>query len=266
VGDDRTLRVHVHTDDPGRAVALFEPLGEVGRFDVADMHEQVADRTARLSGNGHEAVEATCGVVTVASGDGLRRLFEELGVLVVDGGATMNPSTYELLAGIHSTSAAEVVVLPNSPNVLLAAERAAELSERPARVVPTTAPQEGLVALLAFDPVRGAAANADALDAAREGLRLGGVAPAARNDAQGRFRKGDAVGYADGELVAWGDPESTLAATLESVSRGAELLTCIEGNEPPLSRDELLRHVPDGVELEYHRGGQPAWWWLLCAE
>ena len=266
VGDDRTLRVHVHTDDPGRAAALFEPVGEVSRFDVADMHEQVADRSARLSGNGDQSALATCGVVAVASGDGLGRLYEELGVLVVDGGATMNPSTYELLAGIHSTSAAEVVVLPNSPNVLLAAERAAELSERPVRVVPTTAPQEGLVALLAFDPSRVAAANADSLEAAREGLRLGGVAPAARDDAQGRFSAGDAVGYADGELVAWGAPESTLAATIERVAGRAELLTCIEGNEPPLNRDELRARVPDGVELELHQGGQPAWWWLLCAE
>jgi dihydroxyacetone kinase-like predicted kinase len=266
VGDDRTLRVHVHTDDPGRAVALFEPLGEVCRFDVADMHEQVADRSARLSGNGHEPAQSACGIVAVASGKGISRLFEELGVLVVDGGATMNPSTYELLAGIHSTSAAEVIVLPNSPNVLLAAERAAELSERPARVVATTAPQEGLVALLAFNPERDAGANADALEAAREGLRLGGVAVAARDDTRGRFSAGDAVGYADGELVAWGDPASTLAATLERVATGAELLTCIEGEAPPLSRDELRRLLPDGVELELHEGGQPAWWWLLCAE
>jgi DAK2 domain fusion protein YloV len=266
VGDDRTLRVHVHTDDPGRAAALFEAVGEVSRFDVADMHEQVADRSARLSGNGDQSALPGCGVVAVASGEGLGRLYEELGVLVVDGGATMNPSTYELLAGIHSTSAAEVVVLPNSPNVRLAAERAAELSERPARVVPTTAPQEGLVALLVFDPARGAAANAAALEAARDGLRLGGVAPAARDDAQGRFSAGDALGYADGELVAWGDPGSTLAATIERVASGAELLTCIEGNEPPLSRDDVRRTAPDGVELELHQGGQPAWWWLFCAE
>jgi DAK2 domain fusion protein YloV len=266
VGDDHTLRVHVHTDDPGRAVALFEAVGEVSRFDVADMHEQVDERAARLSGNGHKPEQAVCGAVAVASGEGLRRMYEELGVLVVDGGATMNPSTYELLAGIHSTAASEVVVLPNSPNVRLAAERAAELSERPARVVPTTAPQEGLVALLAFNPELDAAANADALEAERERLRLGGVAPAARDDAQGRFRAGDAVGYANGELVACGDPASTLAATLDRVAAGAELLTCIEGKEAPLSRDDLRRLVPDGVELELHRGGQPAWWWLLCAE
>src|ERR671915_1065338 len=122
VGDDRTLRVHVHTDDPEAAVALFEPAGEVSRFDVADMHEQMADRTARLSET------PTCVVVAVASGEGVKRLYEELGVFVVDGGATMNPSTYELLAGVHAAAGAEVLVLPNSPNVIMAAERAAELS------------------------------------------------------------------------------------------------------------------------------------------
>ena len=89
----------------------------------------------------------------------MRRLYEELGALVVDGGPTMNPSTYELLAGVHAAGGAEAIVLPNSPNVILAAERAAELSELPARVVPTTAPQEGLAALLAFDPAPGGRAQ-----------------------------------------------------------------------------------------------------------
>jgi uncharacterized protein len=266
VGDDRTLRVHVHTDEPARAVELFEAVGEVSRFDVADMHEQVADRSARLAGDGAPAAETACAVVAVASGDGLRRLYEELGVLVVDGGATMNPSTYELLAGIHAAAAREVVVLPNSPNVILAAERAAELSEKPACVVPTTAPQEGLAALLAFDPSRDGSANHAAVSEAAAALRVGGVAPAARDDAQGRFKAGQAVGYADGELVAWGAPDETLAATLERLAGDAELLTCIAGDEPPLTRDAVAALVPDGLELEQHEGGQPAWWWLLCAE
>jgi hypothetical protein len=95
---------------------------------------------------------------------------------------------------------------------------------------------------------------------------VGGVAPAARDDAQGRFTAGQAVGYADGELVAWGAPDETLAATLERLAGDAELLTCIAGDEPPLSRDAVAALVPDGLELEHHDGGQPAWWWLLCAE
>jgi len=266
VGDDRTLRVHVHTDDPDSAVALFKSAGEVSRFDVADMYEQVAERSARLAGESASAEQAACAVMAVASGDGVKRLFSELGVLVVDGGPTMNPSTYELLAGIHAAPGAEVVVLPNSPNVILAAERAAELSEKPAAVVPTTAPQEGLAALLAFDPARPCADNAAAVGAAADALRIGGVAPAARDDAQGRFAAGDAVGYAGGELVAWGDPAATLAATLDQIVGGAELLTCIAGERPPLGQDDVEARVPDGVEVEYHEGGQPAWWWLLCAE
>jgi DAK2 domain fusion protein YloV len=266
VGDPQTLRVHVHTDEPGQAVALFEAVGDVSRLDVADMREQVADRADRLSGEGARQEEAVCGVVAVASGEGLRRLFEGLGVLVVDGGPTMNPSTYELLAGIHDIRAAEVLVLPNSPNVILAAERAAELSERPARVVATTAPQEGLAALLAFEPGRSAEENAAAVGAAAHALRLGGVAPAARDDAQGRFHAGDAVGYVDDELVAWGDPGETLAATVARLADEAELVTCIAGAEPPRPREAVERAVPAAVELDYHDGGQPAWWWLFAAE
>ena len=82
--------------------------GEVSRFDVADMYEQVAERNTRLGVEAEGAEMATCAVVAVASGEGVKRLFSELGVLVVDGGSTMNPSTYELLAGIHAAPGVEV--------------------------------------------------------------------------------------------------------------------------------------------------------------
>ena len=270
VGDEWTIRVHVHTDEPDAAVAVFDGVGEVSRLDVADMHEQVADRSARLAGDGDGAgpamAQTACAVVAVATGDGMHRLYEELGALVVDGGPTMNPSTYELLAGVHAAGGAEVIVLPNSPNVILAAERAAELSELPARVVPTRAPQEGLAALLAFDPAQGAENNALSVAEAAAGLALGGVAESARQDPQGRFAIGDAVGYSGDELVSWGDPEQTLKATLAAVADGAELVTCIVGEGAPLDDAAIERAVPDGVELELQEGGQPAWWWLLCAE
>ncbi len=263
VGDEQTLRVHVHTDEPKDAVALFERVGDVSRFDVADMREQIADRSARL---GDKAGQARCAVVAVATGDGLKRLYRELGVFVVDGGPTMNPSTYELLAGIHAADADEVLVLPNSPNVILAAERAAELSEKPAAVVPTHAPQEGLAALLAFDSQKTIEENSHAVGQATSSLSVGGVAEAARDDAQGRFHEGEAVGYSAEELVAYGDPAETLAATLERVAEGAELITCIAGAAAPLARERVEQLVPEHVELEFHEGGQPAWWWLLCAE
>jgi uncharacterized protein len=267
VGDDKTLRVHVHTDDPDAAAALFEGAGEVSRFDVADMREQIAERSARLeaAGDGNAKKVAT-GVVAVASGAGITRLYRELGAHVVQGGATLNPSTYELLAGIHAVDADEVIVLPNSPNVILAAERAAELSERPAVVVPTRAQQSGLAALLAFDSSQTMEVNAEAVGAAAEELRTGGVAQAARDDGQGRFSEGESLGYAGEDLVAWGDLSKVLGETIALVAEGCEVLTCIAGEGAPLGEAELHGLLPDGLELDFHQGDQAAWWYLLAAE
>jgi DAK2 domain fusion protein YloV len=259
VGDEVTLKVHVHTDDPEDAVALFEGAGEVTNLDVADMREQIAERRARLE-------VGRTGALAVAAGDGLERLFGELGAHVVPGGETLNPSTYELLAGIHQVPAEEVLVLPSSSNVIMAAERACELSEKPARVVPATSQQEALLALVEFDQGASAEENAERLVAALEEIVAGGVAPAARDDAQGRFRKGDAVGFADGEIVAWGGAGSTLAATIERLADGAEIVTVLAGEGAPITLEEIDAHVPDGVEVETHSGGQPSWWWLLAAQ
>jgi dihydroxyacetone kinase-like predicted kinase len=148
----------------------------------------------------------------------------------------------------------------------MAAERAAELSERNARVVATRSPQEGLAAIVAFNASVSAEENAAALWGAVSALATGGVAPAARDDALGRFRTGDAVGYAGDELVAWGKPEQVLRDTISHLAVGRELVTCIAGAEAPLGEDEVEQALPDGLELDFHEGGQPAWWYLLAVE
>jgi uncharacterized protein len=259
VGDEVTLKVHVHTDIPETAVALFEDAGEVTNLDVADMREQIAQRRARLEGG-------RSGALAVAAGDGLERLFAELGAHVVPGGETLNPSTYELLAGIHQVPAEEVLVFPSSSNVIMAAERACELSEKPARVVSATSQQASLLALVELDPEATLTENAERLEAALATVAAGGVAPAARDDGQGRFRKGDAVGFVGAEIVAWGGAGTTLAATIGKLAEGAEIVTVIGGQDAPIALDELDPHVPDGVEFETQDGGQPSWWWLLAAQ
>ena len=259
VGDAATLKIHVHTDEPGAATALFDGAGEVSRLDVADMHTQMQERVARLA-------PQRCGALAVVAGDGMQELFASLGVAVLDGGPTINPSTYELLAGIHDVPAEEVVVLPNSPNVVMAAEHAAELSEKIVRVSAARSQQAGLAAALALDPERSAADNVAAIDAALEHLRTGAVAPAGRADGEGRFAIGDAVGFVDDAIVAWGEPGPTLAAVLAALGADAELLTCIAGDGAPLDEAGVRALGPAGVELECEDGGQPAYWWLVAAE
>jgi DAK2 domain fusion protein YloV len=321
VGDSKTLKVHLHTDDPELATAVFAEHGEVSRLDVADMRVQVGERDARLArerasdgngshaatngaatahagngaganagrpggeapdrraANGHGAPGAVreqpttrCGALAVVSGDGLAELFRELGVQTLDGGPTLNPSTYDLLAAIHAVPAEEVVVLPNSANVIMAAEHAAELSDKEVVVARTTSQQAGLAAAVVLNPDRPVEQNDQAVKEALARVRTGAIAPAARDDAQGRFAQGEAVGFVQDEVVAWGDPTDTLRAILAALALGdgegeqPELISVLAGEGAPLGLGEIEQMADGGVELELRQGGQPAYWWLLAAE
>jgi hypothetical protein len=216
--------------------------------------------------------DARCSAVAVVSGDGLREMFHELGVHTIDGGPTLNPSTYDLLAGIHDVPTEEVVVLPNSANVMLAAEHAARLSEKQVLVAPTTDQQAGLAAAVALAPERSVEENAQALTEALARVRTGAVAPAARDDAQGRFETGDAVGFVEEEIIAWGEPLATLQAVLDALSAPAadgmlpELISVLAGEDTPIGLGELDVSAHGEIELELRHGGQAAYWWILAAE
>jgi len=300
VGDASTLKVHLHTDRPELATAVFADDGEVSHLDVGDMRAQVSERDARLSegtaagqqapdassgggpgsephppaatgaSNGNRA--ARCGAVAVVSGEGLREMFHQLGVHTIDGGPTLNPSTYDLLAGIHEVPAEEVVLLTNSANVIMAAEHAAKLSDKQVLVAPTTSQQAGLAAAVALALDRSVEENAQALAEALSRVRTGAVAPAARDDAQGRFRRGDAVGFVEDEVLTWGEARQTLQAVLNTLAQGVkdtgapELISILAGADAPLGLGEVEGMLNGGIELELHHGGQPAYWWLLAAE
>ena len=296
VGDEVTLKVHLHTDEPERATALFDGFGDVSRLDVADMRLQVAERDGRLAaGEDQQAPEPVaeaapsespygfrpapgaggdvrCGAVAVVSGEGLKQMFNELGVHTIDGGPTLNPSTYDLLAGIHDVPTEEVVLLTNSANVIMAAEHAARLSDKQVLVAPTTSQQAGLAAAVALAPDRSVEENAQALEDALSRVRTGAVAPAARDDAQGRFTVGDAVGFIEDEVHAWGEPKATLQAVLATLAGGSdgngrpELISVLAGEDPPLGLGELEGMTDGDIELELRHGGQAAYWWLIAAE
>jgi len=280
VGDATTLKVHLHTDTPELATAIFQDVGEVSRLDVADMRAQVAQRDERVTAGAEAdgadraagAGAARCGAVAVVSGDGLREMFRELGAHTVDGGPTLNPSTYDLLAAIHEVPAEEVVVLTNSANVIMAAENAARLSDKQVLVVPTTSQPAGLAAAIALASERSVEENARAVTEALARLRTGAVAPAARDDAQGRFSRGEAVGFVGEQMLAWGDPRETLEAVVTALADGTdgieapELISVLAGDAAPLALAELQGIVNGRVELELRHGGQSAYWWLLAAE
>ena len=273
VGDAEALKVHVHTDEPGRALAIGTQVGVIDRVEIANMHEQAAQREERLLEVVPDAPPAASEVVAVVVGEGNRLLFESLGASrIVEGGQTMNPSTADLVGAIEATRAVEVVLLPNNSNVILSAEQAAGLVAKPVEVVPTDSIPAGLAAIVAFDPQRSAAENAAEMREAIESVRTGEVTIASRDvEMNGlKVRKGAWLGLAEGKAVAGGpDFEDVAEAVAERLlAEPRDVLTLLTGADEP-QLDGLLQKIEErhpGLEVDVHPGGQPHYPLLLSAE
>jgi DAK2 domain fusion protein YloV len=274
VGDPTALKIHVHTDDPGRALALGTAVGMVEGVEIANMHRQTEQRTDRLL----DAVPdpdhtLETGVVAVVPGAGNRRLFESYGATrVIEGGQTMNPSTADILAAIESCPATEVLVLPNNANVILSAEQAAKLAEKPVRVIPSRSVPAGLAAIVRYLPSLDAAENEAAMLEALEQVATGEVTVASRDvELDGvEVRKGAWLGLADGAAVASSlDFEEVTCAVVDRLlGEGREVLTLLTGADEP-ELEGILHRIQErhpGVELDVQPGGQPHYPLLLSAE
>jgi DAK2 domain fusion protein YloV len=270
VGSRGAVKIHVHTDEPGRALALGTAVGIVGDVDVKNMHAQIVDREDRLSAEPRETARSA--VVAVCAGDGNAKLFRSLGAGVVEGGQTMNPPTSELLAALESAAADEVVLLPNNKNVLLAAEQAAAASSRPAIVVPTETMQAGLAALLAFDPSRPASENAKEMTEAAGRVRAGAVTRASRSATVDgvAVAEGEYLGLVDGHAVAAGADLDSVADEIVArlLAEPADVLTILVGDhDPDLTRlRERIEAAHPDIEVEVANGGQPHYPLLFGAE
>jgi DAK2 domain fusion protein YloV len=266
VGDETALKVHVHTDHPGRALQLATAIGVVQAVEVANMHRQTAEREVRVL---DAAAVSPTAVVAVSVGNGNRLLFESAGATVVDGGETMNPSTEALLRAISSAPGAEVVVLPNNPNVFLAAEEAAGLADKPVHVVRSGSIQAGLAAMVAHDASRQAEEDAAEMTETVESVAVGAVTVASRA-VEGIAEPGDFLGLVGREPVVGG---KDLAAVAEQVveallSEPHDVLTVLTGAdvaEPDGLLERIESRWPE-LEIDVHAGGQPHYRLLLSAE
>jgi uncharacterized protein len=273
VGDRSALKIHVHTDDPGAALARGTAAGTIEQVEIANMHKQTVAREERLAAEVEGEGEAKCSVVAVASGEGNRQLFTDRGAgVVVDGGRTMNPSTEQILAAVERTGGSEAIVLPNNPNVVMSAEQAARLASKPVRVVRTDSLQEGLAALHFHDPHKSAESNTLEMYEALDGVATGAITVASRDaDMNGvAARKGEWLGLVNGDAAVSGGSFDEVARTVVErlLAEPKDVLTLLVGEEKPeleSLRRFLHEHDPE-VRLEVFEGGQPHYPLLLSAE
>jgi hypothetical protein len=267
VGTPGAVKVHVHTDEPGHALDLATAAGEVEEIDIKNMHVQTAERTQRL-----ERRVGVTGAVAVCFGEGNRRLFESLGAVCVDGGETMNPSTADIVAALESLPEGQAVVLPNSKNVVMAAEAAGAAVGKDVKVIPTKTLQAGLGALVAYDPQLALEQNVTAMEDAAAAVRSGGVARASRSTTIGSLEveQGNFLGLVEGEPVTTGTSLEPVARdVVERLLHGtSEVLTILlgDGIADADALAEALRTAHPKLEVEVHKGGQPHYPLLFGAE
>lgn len=298
-GDARAVKVHVHNERPDEVLAYALGLGALSMISVENLDQQAENvretRAAAFAGErraadgaGRNGTEPTIGdgttppgepiplaVVAVAPGEGLAAIFRDFGVHgVVMGGQASNPSTGELLEAVQAINAREVLLLPNNPNVVLAARQVAGMTDRKVGVVATRNAAEGFAALLALDPAKDAEANAAGMTAAGRGIQSLAVTEAVRDATIGgrKVKRGQTIVLdPDDGLVACHDkPDDAVLAAIRELAPGFELLTIYYGDGADLAGTEALaRKIHDlgtGAEIEVVHGGQPHYRYLISAE
>jgi DAK2 domain fusion protein YloV len=301
-GDARALKVHVHNERPDEVIGYGLSQGSLSRISVENLDNQARDiREARAteftgadaaaaaapgdepttdtSTNGQSAdtpLRPGPAIVAVVAGDGLARVFESFGVdQIVSGGQMANPSTGELLRVARLARAREVLLLPNNPNVRLAAEQAAKVCEdKRLVVVPTRNAAEGIAALLALDPTLDAAANAGPMTEASRGIQSVQVTEAVRNATIGgkKVKQGQTIALDpdDGLVAVDGNRDKAVLKAVASFTPGYELITLYYGADSSLTEAEELagriRVASPGAEVEVVHGGQPHYRYLISAE
>ena len=277
IADMNVVKVHVHTNEPGKALQYALELGELDSIKIDNMFEERREREAKLAEEAaaKAAEQKDYGIVAVALGDGLVELFKDLNVdQVVDGGQTMNPSIQDLAQACDATNARNVIILPNNTNIILAAQQAVELTERNVIVLPTKSVPMGISAALAFDPALSPEENEAAMKEAAEAVHTASITYAVRDtnyDGQ-EIHEHDIMGMLDNKLTVLGHDIAQVARdiTEKMVSEDSSLVTIYYGQDVQEADaqalcDSLAEIYPD-CDVELQRGGQPLYYYLIAVE
>jgi len=272
VGDESTVRVHIHTLDPGNVIHYVTSLGTMHQVSIRNMDEQHQDF---LEMQKERAPAIEIATVAVVSGDGLSDVFTSLGAAaIVPGGQTMNPSTKDLLQAVESVVSDKVIILPNNKNIVLTAEQVHSLTTKSIEVVPTETIPQGIAALLAFDYEADFETNAKIMRKAKSAVKSIEVTRAVRSTQLNglKIKKKQAIGFLDGKLVAVGDNandvlnEALAKLNLDEV----EVITIYYGADTKPAETEQIsvsigQQHPQ-LQIEVVRGGQPHYNYIVSVE
>lgn len=271
IGDLELVKIHVHTNTPGKALTYALELGELDRIKIENMLEENRELKKKL-----EAEKKEMGMLAICAGEGLAEIFKDLTVdRVIEGGQTMNPSAQDIADAVQKINASNVFVFPNNSNIILAAEQAKGLvNNRTIHVIPTKNVPQGFAAALVFNPDDSVSENKTNMIHAIDGVASGQVTYAVRNTTMNGFKlkEGDIIGLDAKKILAKGDNiEETTLQLIKKMKRDEhEMITLYYGEGVEEEQcEELVKKVsaefPD-CDVDYHYGGQPVYYYMVSLE
>lgn len=275
VGDENTAKIHIHTNNPGIILDLAVRLGDMSEIQINNMIEQSKQRLAKMAETEIDNDNRRIGIIAVASGDGMERIFRGLGVqAIVNGGQTMNPSIEELTNAVSKVAAPEVIILTNNSNIIMTAGHVQDLTSKQVRVVPTHSIPEGLAALISFSDEISLDENVARMTEKFKSVITGEVTYAVRDVSIGDLdiKQDSIIGLVGGEIVTFGDnPEAVVESSLQKIPNANSGLVSIYygADVTSISAQNLLNRLEQKfpeAEIELYYGGQPIYYYLFSIE
>ncbi|MDO9333617.1 MAG: DAK2 domain-containing protein [Dehalococcoidales bacterium] len=272
VGDENTVRIHIHTLDPGNIVHYATGLGTIHQVSVRNMDEQ---KRVFVASQKEKSMATDIATVAVVAGDGLTEVFSSLGVTtIVHGGQTMNPSTKDIYTAVEEAPSDKVIILPNNKNIILTAEQVKPLTKKTIEIIPTETIPQGIAALLAFDYEADIQTNADLMKRAYNTVKTIEICRAVRaTQINGlKIKKKQIISLLDNELVTAGNNTiDVLLSTLAKVNlKKNEILTLYYGADTQLAEAEktanTIRDKYPHLQVEIIKGDQPHYSYIVSIE
>lgn len=279
-GDLKCAEVHIHTDNPGSALEYGVELGEISKVKIDNLAEMKRELEGEKETEAEEPdveaeIEKEYGMVAVSLGDGFSSFFRDLNVdQIVEGGQTMNPAVDDILHALKRVPAEHIFILPNNGNVVFAANQAANLSKRDVRVIPTKNVPMGIAAAIAFQGDLTPDENYARMCEASEHVKTAMITYAVRDsDFEGvHMKQGDIIGLHNGKIVKSGMSvrDVTVDTLQDVVGDDDELITVYYGadvsEEDAAALTNELGEKYGDCDVEYHRGGQPLYYYMISVE
>ena len=277
VDDDEIIKVHVHTNDPGKALSEAVTYGSFVTVKIENMRLQHTEKVMTESEKEPKIAEPekTLGVVSVCAGAGLADVFLNLGVdQIISGGQTMNPSTQDILEAVNKVPAETVYVLPNNKNIIMAAEQVDALTPKHVVVIPSKTVPQGVTAMLGFNPEGSVEENTEALTEALGAVDTMQITYAARNsDFDGYdIHEGDYLALYGSQLFGTSRDIKVLLKSLAEKVRdeGKEYVTIYYGEDVKEKHAQkaadIFADICPNADVNLLSGGQPVYYYLISAE